>query len=79
MKHFQIGDRVKVIQEQEKPWTYGWTETYYIVGINLSKKEYGYFGPVDEYNVSYTLAEEYPHSKFGYTDGFKHGELVLAT
>lgn len=81
MKHFQIGDKVKVAQNQEKPWTYDYIdETYYIVGIDLPKKNgsYGY-GYVDEYDVEYTLAEEYPNNKYGYTDEFKHGDLILAT
>lgn len=82
MKHFQIGDKVKVVQNEEKPWTYDWTDTYYIVGIELPRKPYGYEGInnyVDEYDLEYTLAEKYPSNDVGYTDEFKHGDLILAT
>lgn len=79
MKHFQIGDKVRVIQNQEKPWTFDFIgETYYIVGIDLPKKKH-YDSFVDEYEVEYTLAEQYPNNEHGYTDEFKHGDLVLVT
>lgn len=81
MRHFQIGDKVKVIQNEEKPWTYDFiNETYYVVGIDLPRKPYGYpSNYVDEYDIEYTLAEKYPSNDSGYIDEFKHGDLILAT
>ena len=79
MKHFNIGDRVTIIPNQEKPWTYDWGgQELFIVGISLDKKEH-YPAYVDEYNLNYTLAEEFPSNKYGYTDGFYHGDLQLQT
>ncbi len=78
MKHFQIGDKVKVHQNQEKPWTYDFTEAYYIVGIDLPRRNIR-SNYVDEYDIEYTIAETYPYSDSGYIDEFKHGDLILAT
>ena len=66
MKHFNIGDKVKVVQSEEKPWTYDWTETYYIVGIDLPRKPTYNISSnyVDEYDVEYTIAEDYPTNKY---------------
>lgn len=80
MKHFNIGDKVKIVENQEKPWTYDWQyQEFYVVGIELPKSEFYPGDRVDEYNINYTIAEEYPCNKYGYTDGFKHGDLKLVT
>lgn len=81
MKHFQIGDKVQVIPNQEKQWTYDYLDqTLYVVGINLNSSADQYKKFVDEYNVEYTLADEFPCNKYyKRTKGFYHGDLSLVT
>lgn len=80
MKHFNIGDKVTITLDQEKPWTYDYEgQVLYVVGINLEKNATNR-NYVNEYHLNYTLAEDYPCNKYyGYTDGFYHGDLSLVT
>lgn len=77
MKHFNIGDKVIVVANQEQPWTYEWqNKEYYIVEISLDKRKM-LSQYIDEYSLNYTLSDSYPGNKCNYVKGFLHGELQL--
>lgn len=71
-QEFKIGQRVRVVQSEDRPWSSDWKDgTYVIVGAQL---EYQKAGLV---NYSIASVDEIEH-RMGSTDGFYAGSLAPA-
>ncbi len=69
----QIGDQVRVIQNDTKSWSADWPDTYIVVGIQLEYQK----GAGAGLNYSIATQDEIEH-QLGSTDGFSADTLALA-
>lgn len=73
MEQFKIGDRVRVVQSDTKPWSSDWRDTYIVVGAQLEYQK----GAGDGVNYSIATQDEIEH-RLGSSDGFRTDDLAPA-
>lgn len=72
IEQYKIGQAVRVVQSDAKPWTADWRDTYIVVGAQLEYQRGGC-----QINYSIASKEEIEH-KLGSTDSMYADDLAPA-